>query len=86
MNGVEDGHNDVHDEGGQGRKSVVSDDLVQQVDRMVKENSTIRLTDLSTEFPEVSRSVLYSIVIERLDYKKLCACWVPKMLTEGYKT
>lgn len=81
-----DGRNDVHDEGGQGRKSVVSDDLVQRVGRMVKENRRFTITALSTEFPEVSRSVLYSIVTERLGYKKLCARWVPKMLTDGHKT
>ncbi|XP_046407890.1 histone-lysine N-methyltransferase SETMAR-like [Ischnura elegans] len=81
-----DGRNDVHDEGGQGRKSVISDDLVKRVDSRVKENRRFTITALFTEFPEVSRSVLYSIVTEQLDYKKLCASWVPKMLTDGHKT
>ncbi|XP_057658850.1 zinc finger protein 845-like isoform X1 [Diorhabda carinulata] len=55
-----EGRKDVHDEGGQGRKSVVSDDLVQQVDRMVKENRRFTITTSPTEFPDVPRSVLYS--------------------------
>jgi histone-lysine N-methyltransferase SETMAR len=38
------------------------------------------------EFPEVSRSSLYSIVSEHLGYKKICARWVPKMLSDTHKT
>lgn len=35
------------------------------------------------EFPQVSRSALYAIVSE--NFKKLCACWVPKLLTEDHE-
>lgn len=34
----------------------------------------------------VSRSVVYQIVIDNLHYKKVCARWVPKILTEEHKT
>lgn len=81
-----DGRTDVHDEGGQGRKSVATDDIVQRVDQAVKENRRFTISELSMKFPEVSRSSLYSIVTEQLGYRKVCARWVPKMLTDDHKT
>jgi histone-lysine N-methyltransferase SETMAR len=33
----------------------------------------------------VSKSLVHEIVKEKLDYCKLCAWWVPKMLTENHK-
>ena len=44
------------------------------------------ISSLSEEFPQVSHSVLYEIVSKRLNYRKLCSQWVPKMLTETHKT
>jgi len=80
-----EGRKDVHDEGGQGRKSIATDDLVNRVDEAVKNNRRFTLTSLSMEFPQVSRSSLYSIVTDELGYKKICARWVPKMLTDNHK-
>lgn len=81
-----DGRTDVHDEGGQGRKSVATDNLVQRVDEEVRGNRRFTINDLSIKFPEVSRSSLYTIVTEHLGYRKICARWVPKMLTDNHKT
>lgn len=41
---------------------------------------------LSESFPEISRSALFTIESERLQYCKLCARWVLKMLTDHHKT
>uniref|UniRef100_A0A6P7H3M8 Protein GVQW3-like n=1 Tax=Diabrotica virgifera virgifera TaxID=50390 RepID=A0A6P7H3M8_DIAVI len=49
-----EGRNDVHDEGGQGRNSVVTDELVQRVDEAVRNNRRFTLTSLAMEFPQVS--------------------------------
>lgn len=81
-----DGRADVHDEGGQGRKTVATEEIVQRVDQVVKENRRFTIDELSVKFPEVSRSSLYSIVTEHLRYRKLCARWVPKQLTDNHKT
>jgi histone-lysine N-methyltransferase SETMAR len=40
---------------------------------------------ISQDFPEISRSLLHEIVSEKLAYRKLCARWVPKQLTEEHK-
>ncbi|GBL62092.1 hypothetical protein AVEN_146440-1 [Araneus ventricosus] len=41
---------------------------------------------LCDEFPQISKTVLHEIVTNRLNYRKLCSRWVPKMLTDAHKT
>ena len=77
-----EGRTNVHDEAWSGRLSVINDDLVQKVDEKVCENRQFTISSLSNEFPHVSRSVLYEIVTDCLNYRNLCSRWVPKMLTE----
>ena len=36
--------------------------------------------------PEVSKTTFHEVVTEKLGYRKLCARWVPKMLTDDHKT
>lgn len=81
-----DGRSNVHDEERSGRPSVITDDLVGKVDQKIQENRRFTISTLSEQFPQVSRSVVYEIVTERLHYRKLCSRWVPKMLTEVHKT
>jgi hypothetical protein len=71
-----DGRTDVRDEGGQGRPSLVTDDLVQHVDKLVCEWRRFTLSELLLEFPQVSWTVLYEIVTKKLGYYKFCARWV----------
>jgi len=72
---LKNGRTDVHNEGGRGSKSIMTEDVVHQVDR---ENRRFTISDLSTTFPEISRSTLHGIVSENLGYHKFCARWVPK--------
>ncbi|GFY00653.1 HTH_48 domain-containing protein [Trichonephila clavipes] len=81
-----DGGSNIHDEERSGRPSVITDELIQKVDCKVKENRRFTISSLAEKFPAVSRSVLYEIVSERLNYRKLCSRWVPKMLTVEHKT
>ena len=80
------GRTDVHDEGGHGRKSVATVGLVERVDHLVRGKRRFTISELSEEFPEISRSALYTITNKDLEYRKLCARWVPKMLTDDHKT
>jgi len=34
----------------------------------------------------VSKTTIHEAVIEKLEYRKLCASWVPKILTNDHKT
>ena len=69
-----DGHTDVHDESGQGRHSIVTDELIQKVNQCVHEKRHFTKSELSEEFPQT----LYRIVMDRLGYHKFCARWVSK--------
>ena len=55
----------MHDEGGQGRPSLVTDDLVQHVDKVVRERRRFTITELSLEFPQDCRTVLYETVTKK---------------------
>ena len=81
-----EGRGNVHDEARSARPSLVNDDLVCNVNE--RESVT---TDVSQflicppHFPQISRTLLYDIVSSHLGYRKVCARWVPNMLTEEHK-
>ncbi|GBN96570.1 hypothetical protein AVEN_208380-1 [Araneus ventricosus] len=81
-----DGRTNVHDEARSGRPSVVNDGLVAKVNEKFRENSRFTIRMLCDEFPQISITVLAEIVTNRLNYRKLCSRWVPKMLTDVHKT
>ena len=72
----------MHDEGGQGRHSIVTDELVQEVDKCLRGKRRFMISELSEEFPQTSRTTLYRTVTDRFGYHTFCARWVPKQLTE----
>jgi histone-lysine N-methyltransferase SETMAR len=80
-----DGRVTVHDEARSGRPSVVTDDLVEQVNNRIRANRRFTISTLSSEFPQISRTVLYEIVAVQLNFRKLCSRWVPKMLSDEHK-
>ncbi|GBN68089.1 hypothetical protein AVEN_98299-1 [Araneus ventricosus] len=63
-----------------------SDGLVAKVNEKMRENSRFTIRMLCYEFPQISKTVLYEIVKNRLNYRKLCSRWVPKMLTDVHRT
>jgi hypothetical protein len=63
----------------------VSDDLVQSVDQKISESRCFKISELSCEFPHISRAILYEIITIRLGYHKFCPTWVPKMITGVHK-
>jgi hypothetical protein len=71
-----DGRKNVHDEERCGRPSVASDDLIQSVDQKVCERWCFTVSEFSCEFPHISHTVLYEIIIDRLGYHNFCARWV----------
>jgi hypothetical protein len=59
---------------------------VQSVDQTIFERRQFTISELSCEFPQISRIVLYEIITVRLEYNKFRASWVLKMLTGAHKT
>ncbi|GBM24463.1 hypothetical protein AVEN_41108-1 [Araneus ventricosus] len=79
------GRDNVHYDSRSGRQSVITNVMVASVEAKILENRRFTISSLSNDFPEVSRSVLYKIVSEKLNFKKLCSHWVPKLLTKDHK-
>ena len=75
----------VHDDPRSGRPSVVNEDLVRAVEEKMWENRRFAITSLSLHFPQIPWSLLHEIVSDKLKFRKLCARWVPKMLTEEHR-
>jgi histone-lysine N-methyltransferase SETMAR len=68
-----------------GRPSVVTAEIIQKIDENIRADRRLTIEELHQQCPEVSRTVLHETVTERLRYRKLCARWVPKMLTDDQK-
>ncbi|GFS77563.1 putative transposase [Trichonephila clavipes] len=79
-----EGRADVQDEQRTGRPSVISDAL-QRTEEAICANRHLKLKELHQIKPEVSMTTLYEVVTVKLGYRKLCARWVPKMLTKEHK-
>ena len=51
----------------------------------IRKNRQFTITLLSLHFPQILWSLLHKIASDELKFRKLCARWVPKMLTEEHK-
>lgn len=81
-----EGREDLSDRVRSGRPKVINEALLARIDEKVRSDRRQTLDDLANEFTEVSRATLHRIIVEHLQYRKICARWVPKMLTEDNKT
>ncbi|KAJ4448973.1 hypothetical protein ANN_00365 [Periplaneta americana] len=68
-----EGRQSVHDEERSGRPSLINDDRVELVRQCIMENRRFTITELSSHFPQISRSLLHEIVTKHLLLKKVCA-------------
>ena len=69
------GRTDIHDAERSGQPSVITDALKQKVKGIIRENRHFTISEVYEKCPEVSRTVVYEIVTEHLQYRKICACW-----------
>ena len=81
-----EGRGNVDDDLWSGRPSVVNEDLVRAVEEKSRENRRFTITSLSLYFPQISRSLLHEFVSDKQKFRKLCARWVPKILTEEHRS
>jgi len=61
-----EGRQNLHDEARSGRPSLVNDDLVRKANERVRDDRRFIISDLSLYFPQISRTLLYDIVISHL--------------------
>ncbi len=82
---LDDGRTKVHDEERSGRPSVISEEIVDKVREAILSDRRFTITDLCEKFPSVSRGTMFEIVRNCFGYRKLCARWVPKELTDFHR-
>jgi hypothetical protein len=80
------GKTGVLDEWSTGRPSLTNNDLIQKFEENICADRHLMINKQHEVFLEVSKSLVHEIGKERLDYPKLCAWWLPKMLAEIHKT
>ncbi|XP_054717272.1 protein GVQW3-like [Uloborus diversus] len=78
------GRTDVHDEAHAGRP-LVSNKTIAKVEAAMLEDRRITVQELHEKIPEVSKTTIDKILTEHLGYSKVCARWVPKMLTADHQ-
>jgi hypothetical protein len=61
----------MYDDKSSGRPSVVTPDLVQELEVKIRENRRFTITDLAEFFPNVSRKTVHWIVTENLHFWRL---------------
>jgi hypothetical protein len=69
-----------------GRPSLISDDLLQKIEGEIRANRRGTTREFRYVIPEVSKTTIHEAVTEKCGYRKLCARWVPKRLTDDHKT
>ena len=80
-----EGRTDVHDEQSSGRPSLISDDLLQEIEGEIRANRRVTKRELHHIIPGVSKTTIHEAVTEKLGYRRLCARWVPEILTDDHK-
>lgn len=59
--------------------------LIRKVKEVVRQHRRITIHKLSCQLYEVSESTIQRILPEKWEYRKVCAKWVPRILTEEHK-
>jgi histone-lysine N-methyltransferase SETMAR len=77
-----DDRTNTHHEDRIGCPPIVSDDLVEKVSNTICENQRFTISELWMCFPQISLTLLYEILAERLHCRKVSARWMPIMLTD----
>ena len=65
---------------------MISDDLLQEIEGEIHANQRRDDKRVHHIIPKVSKTTIHEAVTEKLGYRKLCARWVPKLLTDDHKT
>lgn len=79
-----DGRNSVKDDARSGRPGVINSGLVNTVRDMIEEDRRVSIRDLSDQ-TGVGKTTIDVILKEHLNMNKVCARWIPRILSEENK-
>lgn len=81
----DNGKQHTRDENRSGRpRSSTTDENILKIDAMIKEDRRLKIRSISATLG-ISKSRVYDIVHNVLEYHKVCARWVPRQLTDAHK-
>lgn len=84
-----EGRTTTHDEQRSGRPSTSrAPNIVEEVRRVVDADRRLTLDDIHSQLPpnvEISRASLHRIISDDLHLSKVCARWVPRLLSDHHK-
>ncbi|GFX12267.1 histone-lysine N-methyltransferase SETMAR [Trichonephila clavipes] len=83
---LKDVRSNIYEESRSGRPSVVSADLIKEIVEKILFFCNYTILELSQQFPNIYRTVLYETVKTTLGYWKFCTRFVPQMRLEIHKT
>ena len=63
----------------------ITDSNVEDARAMILENRRVAIDEVANYF-EINHGSAYDIIHNRLGFRKVCARWVPKELTEEHRT
>jgi hypothetical protein len=75
-----EGRTNVHEAQRSSTPSLISDDLLHEIEEEICANWHWTISELHHIITELSKTTIHEAVIEKLGYRKLCAHWVPKIL------
>ena len=78
------GRTDVHDAEKSGLTFVITDALKQTLNCIIRQNRHFTISEVYEQCPEVSRTIVYKIVTEHLQYHKICARWLASKPVSRY--
>ncbi len=86
-----EGRTSLADDEHSGRQSVITEDAINTVQAFIDGDQRITVAEIEWYFNNVvcdpiSHRMVVEIIRNRLDYPKICARWVPKLLTEEHTT
>lgn len=82
----ENGRSDMTDEYRSGRPTnAVTDEHIMRINELIRENRRITVDEIAYDL-NISHGSVHNIIQNRLQYRKVCARWVPRLLTETHKS
>ncbi len=86
-----EGGTSLEDDERSGRPSVITEDAINTVQALIDDDRRITVAEVERYFNDVvcdpiSHRTVVKIIWNRLDNRKICTRWVPKLLTEEHTT
>ncbi|XP_035210768.1 histone-lysine N-methyltransferase SETMAR-like [Stegodyphus dumicola] len=81
----ENGHTDIDDAEREGRPSTATNaETAARLNECILANRRITIDEILNEL-DISHGSVYKIIADHLKFRKVCARWVPRLLTEEHK-